>query len=180
LKIYTKTGDDGTTGLFSGKRIPKSSSYLSAYGTVDELNAVLGLAASVCSSDEIRNLLQQIQGDLHGIGADLATPKDSKNKVARTEEASVQHLEEAIDRFEKELSPLKQFILPGGSELAARLHFARTVARRAEREVFSHSEREEINQIVVKYLNRLSDLLFVMARVANRRGKVEDIPWSGR
>jgi cob(I)alamin adenosyltransferase len=176
LKIYTKTGDDGTTGLFSGKRVSKSSSYLQAYGSVDELNSFLGWAASICSSDEIRNVLQQIQVDLHRVGADLATPMDATSKISRMDDQRTEELELIIDRFEEELSPLKNFILPGGTELAARLHIARTVVRRAEREVFIHSQQEKINFAVIRYLNRLSDLLFVMARVANHRGGVEDIP----
>lgn len=179
MKIYTKTGDDGTTGLFSGRRVHKSSSYLKAYGSVDELNSVVGWVASICSADDLKSLLLQIQGDLHSIGADLATPLDAQTKVKRFPEERTSDLEEAIDRLEMELKPLKNFILPGGSELASRLHMARTVCRRVERDVYTHSETESVSVSILHYLNRLSDLLFVMARVANHRGGVEDVPWSG-
>ncbi|TVQ77395.1 MAG: cob(I)yrinic acid a,c-diamide adenosyltransferase [Bradymonadales bacterium] len=177
MKIYTKTGDKGQSGLFSGERLPKSSSYFEAYGSVDELNAFLGWAASICSSDELRNLLQQIQNCLHLLSADLATPLDSSKKIERLESAEVVILEKGIDQLEEELQPLKNFILAGGTELASRLHICRCVARRAEREVCRHSQAEEVNPVVIQYLNRLSDLLFVMARVANRRGGVEDVLW---
>lgn len=180
MKIYTKTGDDGTTGLFSGKRVAKSSSYVEAYGSVDEVNAWIGYSASNCSDKELHRELLAIQHDLHSVCADLATPLDSKGKIGRVHSDRSVRLEKLVDHFETELSPLTQFILAGGSELSARLHLARTVCRRAEREVIRHSEKEQINSEIVIYLNRLSDLLFVMARVANRRADVGDVVWTDR
>jgi cob(I)alamin adenosyltransferase len=177
MKIYTKTGDDGTTGLFSGKRVPKTSSYIAAYGTVDELNAFIGFCAAASKDPEISKELFQIQNDLHMVCADLATPLDANAKVHRVEPARAKRLESSIDNFEKELQPLKQFILAGGSELSARLHLARVTARRAEREVIAHGEGEKINAESIVYLNRLSDFLFVLARVANHRAKVSDVFW---
>ncbi|MBN8554006.1 MAG: cob(I)yrinic acid a,c-diamide adenosyltransferase [Deltaproteobacteria bacterium] len=177
MKIYTKTGDDGTTGLFSGKRVPKTSSYIGAYGTVDELNSFVGFAAVVSKDSEISKELFQIQNDLHVLCSDLATPLDANAKIHRIESARTSRLENAIDLFEKELQPLKQFILAGGSELSARLHLARTVSRRAEREVLLHAEKEKINAEALIYLNRLSDYLFVLARLANHRAQISDVFW---
>lgn len=179
MKIYTKTGDDGSTGLFSGKRVPKNSSYIEAYGTVDELNAWIGHCNSACSDEEISEKLIQIQNDLHTLCADLATPLDAKTgKVERLDEKRSQKMEPWIDAFENELKPLTQFILAGGTELASRFHIARTVARRAERLMVSHSQSEKVNPQTIVYMNRLSDLLFVMARVANHRAGVPDIFWT--
>lgn len=177
MKIYTKTGDDGTTGLFSGKRVAKNSSYIDAYGTVDETNSWIGYALVSCDDQEIRNCLTQIQHDLHSVCADLATPLDANTKVARVELKAAQRLEGWIDDFEKELKPLTQFILAGGTELAAKLHIARTVARRAERLAVAHSQMEGINNPALVYLNRLSDFLFVLARVANHRAGQPDVFW---
>ena len=178
MKIYTKTGDDGTTGIFSGKRVSKNSSAIEAYGTVDELNAFIGFCAAVSEDMEISKELMQIQNDLHLVCADLATPLDAKVKIHRLENSRALRLEKSIDRFEKELQPLKQFILAGGSELASRLHLARTIARRAERRVITHAGLEKTNEEVIVYLNRLSDFLFVIARVANHRSKISDIFWN--
>ena len=177
MKIYTKTGDDGTTGLFSGKRVSKTSSYIAAYGTVDELNSFIGFASASCKDPEISKELFQIQNDLHSVCSDLATPADTNAKIQRLEAERALRLEKAIDVFEKELQPLKQFILARGCELSARLHLARTIARRAEREVLLHSEKEKMNAEVVIYLNRLSDFLFVLARLANHRAKISDVLW---
>ena len=180
MKIYTKTGDDGTTGLFSGRRVSKTSSYIEAYGTVDELNACIGLCVSACADAEIKTELLRIQHDLHSVCADLATPMDVNVKVDRVTEEKAKRLEKLMDQFETELEPLRQFILAGGSELASRLHLARTVARRAERAVIAHGELETINQEVVICLNRLSDFLFVVARLANKRSSVSDVLWDSK
>lgn len=180
MKIYTKTGDDGTTGLFSGGRVPKNSSYIEAYGSVDELNSWLGLCGAASHDKEISAELLQIQNDLHTVCADLATPLDSKAKVERIKGDRAKRLEKKIDDFETELKPLTQFILAGGSELSARLHVARTVCRRAERRLMDHASKEKLNNEVLIYLNRLSDYLFVIARLANRRGQVEDILWDSK
>jgi cob(I)alamin adenosyltransferase len=177
MKIYTKTGDTGTTGLFSGARVSKSSSYVEAYGSVDELNAWIGYCVSHCKEKDLRSELLQIQHDLHVVCADLATPIDAKAKITRLNSEKTLRLEKRLDRHEEELSPLTQFILAGGSDLSAKLHIARTVCRRAEREVIRHSEREKANPEVAVFLNRLSDLLFVMARVANRRADLPDVIW---
>ena len=179
MKIYTKTGDDGTTGLFSGGRVLKNSSYIEAYGTVDELNSWIGHCQAVCKDKEIATHLDQIQHDLHAVCADLATPIDAKAaaKIERVGEGRAEKLEGWIDSYEKELKPLTQFILAGGSELASRFHIARTVARRAERLAVAHSQLEKINFLTIVYINRLSDLLFVLARVANHRAGVADVTW---
>lgn len=178
MKIYTKTGDDGTTGLFSGKRVSKTSSYIEAYGTVDELNAYIGFAVSACEDPKIKKELLLIQHELHSICADLATPYDLKTKVERFGGTGAERLEKLIDELEKSLEPLRQFILAGGCELAARLHLSRTVARRAERCVIAHGAQEKMNAEIVIYLNRLSDLLFVMARYANKRSQITDVLWN--
>ncbi|MDB5037221.1 MAG: ATP/cobalamin adenosyltransferase [Bacteriovoracaceae bacterium] len=177
MKIYTKTGDDGTTGLFSGKRVSKSSSYIEAYGNVDELNSWIGYCLSGCKDKEFQKDLLLIQHDLHTVCADLATPIDSNGKISRVGPNRATHLEKLIDKFEIELSPLTRFILAGGTALSSQLHIARTVCRRAERSVYRHSEQEKVNHEVIVYLNRLSDLLFVMARVANHRAGVQDVFW---
>lgn len=178
MKIYTKTGDDGTTGLFSGKRVSKTSSYIEAYGTVDELNSWIGHCGAVSFDREISEDLIQIQNNLHVLCADLATPMEAKGKIERVNQLPAENLERRIDAMEQELRPLTQFILPGGGELASRLHIARTVCRRAERAVVAHAENEKVNHEVPVYLNRLSDYLFVLARVANKRAQIEDLLWS--
>ena len=177
MKIYTKTGDDGTTGLFSGKRVSKDSSYIETYGTVDELNAFIGHAMTVCEDKSLYDCLLQIQHDLHAVCADLATPLDANVKIERIADVRARRLETWIDDFEKELQPLRQFILAGGSELASRIHIARTIARRAEREAVAHAQQVDANAETIIYLNRLSDFLFVLARVANHRLKVQDVTW---
>ncbi len=177
MKIYTRTGDDGTTGLFSGKRVRKDSTYIEAYGTVDELNAWLGHCGAASTFKDLNEQLIQIQHDLHTICADLATPSDAKVNIKRLPKEKCDQLEHWIDAGEKELAPLTQFILAGGTELASRLHIARTVCRRAERLAVTHAETEKVNDETIIYLNRLSDLLFVLARVANVRLQVADIAW---
>lgn len=171
MKIYTKTGDSGETGLYGGTRTSKDSLRVTAYGTVDECNAMIGLArAHLSSHAELDSILQAIQNRMFDVGADLATPFDSqyRSKVTVIDEEDVVELETVIDKLEGELEPLKNFIHPGGHIGAASLHVARTTARRAEREVVTLSEAEEINFATLRYLNRLSDLLFVLARYANK------------
>jgi cob(I)alamin adenosyltransferase len=173
-RVYTKTGDGGETSLVDGSRVGKDALRVSAFGDVDELNSILGLARSWNDEAEIGTILEQLQNDLFTVGADLATPMGMA--VPRVDEDRVQTLEELIDRLLEELEPLKEFILPSGTPVGAGLHLARSVARRAERLVVALSRSEETNQQVVIYLNRLSDLLFVLARVANKRAGVRETP----
>ena len=180
-KIYTKTGDEGLTGLTDGSRIKKHHVRTSAYGTVDELNSILGIIVNLLhqkKNNELKLLLNKIQNDLFDLGADLSTPyNDEENfKSLRIVEKQINNLEKLIDKFNKNLNPLNSFILPGGSEIAAWLHLARTVARRAERDTSKLSEKEKINKFSLIYLNRLSDLLFVISRFANNNGK-KDVLW---
>jgi cob(I)alamin adenosyltransferase len=178
MRIYTRTGDTGETGLIGGQRVPKDDPRVEAYGTVDELNAVLGVARGYLRDQpELDALLERIQNELFDIGAELASPPERAAQFQTIEERHITAMEEAIDRFEEELSPLRQFILPGGTQAAAYLHLARTVCRRAERQVVRLSHSSTVNAAIIKYLNRLSDLLFVMARVANHRAGVEDVKW---
>jgi cob(I)alamin adenosyltransferase len=176
MKIYTKTGDAGETGLWGGLRVPKDALRVHAYGTVDECNAAIGLARLHTAGSELDALLAELQNQLFVVGADLATPGAAAT-IPRVTEAEVLMLEHAIDALEAELEPLRQFILPGGSPAAAHLHIARTVARRAERWFVSLAREEPANPQVGVYLNRLSDLLFVAARAANARAGTPDTPW---
>ncbi len=170
MKIYTKTGDTGETGLFGGTRIPKNSLRVDTIGTIDELNACIGTARSQIDDEEIANLLHRIQNELFNIGADLATlDSHAKSDKLRISPDFVGALEEDIDRLDNQLSPLKNFILPGGSVAGSTLHLARTVCRRSERCVLSLAESESINPLILPYLNRLSDFLFVLARLVNHR-----------
>jgi cob(I)alamin adenosyltransferase len=181
LKIYTKTGDGGDTGLFGGGRVPKDHPRVTAYGEIDELNALIGLARAAETMPRIDEVLAPIQRDLFSLGALLATPDLEKMKEqlakARLSDARIGQLEQAIDDGDSELEPLKAFILPGGTPKAAALHVARTVCRRAERAVISLQRETEVPQIVIVYLNRLSDLLFVLARVANKRSGAGEVTW---
>jgi cob(I)alamin adenosyltransferase len=181
MKIYTKTGDGGDTGLFGGGRVAKSHPRVEAYGDVDELNAVLGLVRATDPMPRIDDVLLPIQRDLFAIGALLATPDREKMRQhlekARVDEARITDLEHAIDDGDAELEPLRAFIVPGGTPKAAALHVARTVCRRAERRVVELRADTEIPALVVIYLNRLSDLLFTLARVANRRAGAEESAW---
>ena len=181
VKIYTKTGDTGTTGLFGGPRVPKDDVRVEAYGDVDELNAVLGMARAVEVMPRIDEVLVPIQRDLFAIGALLATPDREKMaqhlEKARIDNARIMELERAIDEAEAELEPLRAFILPGGSRKAAALHLARTVCRRAERRVVRLQRDVDLPPLAIIYLNRLSDLLFTLARVANRRSGVMEEAW---
>lgn len=166
-KVVTKTGDKGQTALIGGERVSKGSLRVSAYGEVDELNSCLGLAAAHLSDAQCREILQEIQHRLFTVGADLASPQEVA--VPRVTSEHVDRLEEILDGLMDELPPLEEFILPGGGPGGATLHLARTVARRAERTTVVLAEQSEINPLAIIYLNRLSDLLFVLARVANRR-----------
>jgi cob(I)alamin adenosyltransferase len=181
VKIYTRTGDCGDTGLFGGGRVPKDHPRVEAYGDVDELNASLGMARSIETMPRIDEVLVPIQRDLFAIGALLATPDREKMRQhlekAQVDEKRIAELERAIDAGDNELEPLRSFIVPGGSPKAAALHVARTVCRRAERRVVHLREREEIPELVVIYLNRLSDLLFTLARVASRRAGAGEVTW---
>ncbi len=171
-KVYTKTGDEGLTSLVSGERVSKASPRVDSYGDVDELNAVLGVIRSQGVDDEIGSLLIKIQNDLFIMGADLASPPEIE--VPRVSDESITILEQAIDTFLEELEPLKEFILPSGDEAGSSLHLARTVCRRAERRVVELVQSEEVGGNALIYLNRLSDLLFVMARLQNKRSGFEE------
>jgi len=178
MKIYTRTGDRGDTSLFGGQRVPKDALRIEAYGTVDELNSILGIVRSDNRDPDIERILTHIQNQLFDLGADLATPRSLELKAIRRIEAKdSQLLERTIDALEANLKRLKTFILPGGSPVAARLHFARTVCRRAERSVVRLSRNEDIGDGVTTYLNRLSDLLFVLARHANYVANVPEMKW---
>ena len=176
VKIYTKTGDDGTTGLIGGKRVSKSSLRIKAYGAVDELNSAIGLILSSGVDKDIHDLLEKIQNDLFVAGADLANSglKDKSNRVT---EVMVKFLESHIDRLETELLPITYFILPGGDAAASRVHLARAISRRAETQIVELAEKEQINNTCQIYMNRLSDLLFVVARVINKRKMISDTAW---
>jgi cob(I)alamin adenosyltransferase len=179
-KIYTKTGDDGTTGLIGGARLPKSDPRIDAYGTVDELNAAIGLAATVADASMLARL-RQVQNELFVVGSNLAVADEAKDQALQGLPAlgdeQILRLETEIDAAEAQMQPLRQFILPGGIELAARLHLARTVCRRAERLVVAVGEAHALSPSIVRYLNRLSDWLFVQARLANHVAGVPDVPW---
>src|SRR5690242_7067220 len=181
MKIYTRTGDRGETGLFGGGRVSKESARVDAYGDVDELNSAIGFARSIESMPAIDELLVPMQRDLFSLGALLATPDREKMtrqlEKARIDDDRIAQMEQAIDHAETELEPLRAFILPGGTPKAAALHVARTVCRRAERKVVALSHEVEVPPIVLTYLNRLSDLLFVLARVANARASVAEVTW---
>ncbi len=181
-RIYTKTGDDGTTGLFGGNRVAKDSLRIEAYGTVDELNAILGVALAANVPEELIDELTDVSSTLFTLGADLATPLDPPPSFAipRITGEHIMELERRIDRHDEALEPLKVFILPGGTPAAAALHQARTVCRRAERAAVALARTEDVGPHVVTYLNRLSDYLFTVARRANTLAGVADVPWSSR
>lgn len=175
-RIYTKGGDKGSTSLGSGKRVKKHDLRVSAYGTVDEANAAIGVARLHTVGD-IDAMLNRIQNDLFDLGADLCQPEDPKDyPPLRVVEAQVERLEQEIDRLNAELQPLKSFVLSGGTPAAAHLHLARTITRRAERDMTALMEHQEINPAALRYINRLSDLLFVMARYVNDKGRA-DVLW---
>lgn len=166
-KVYTRAGDGGETSLVNGQRVSKASSRVQAYGEVDELNSLLGVVRSECSDQQVNQILQMIQNELFTVGADLASP--NQIQVPRVPMEWVTRLEEILDQLNEQIPPLQEFILPGGCKVASLLHLARTVARRAERAIVVLSRDEQINPCVLPYINRLSDLLFVMARVVNKR-----------
>ena len=176
MKIYTKTGDDGNTGLQGDFKISKSHPRIIAYGTVDEANAAIGVVLTNTLDEDVSQLLNQIQNDLFLLGSDLSNQNlnDLKNRVTLE---MIEKLEESIDIFESELPPITNFILPGGNVAASQIHQVRTIVRRAETLVVKLSDKDEINSNSIKYLNRLSDLMFVMGRLINKRNGVEDIIW---
>jgi cob(I)alamin adenosyltransferase len=178
MKIYTKTGDTGMTGLYGGGRVSKSAPRISAYGDIDELNALLGLAAAQSDQDPVKKTLKEIQSTLFVVGAQLASPK-ADPKIERITNAQIEFLERQIDVITETLPPLKTFILPGGGVTASTLHLARTVCRRAERSIvyLTTVEGEDVDRWLITYVNRLSDFLFTLARLANQLEKIADIPW---
>jgi cob(I)alamin adenosyltransferase len=182
VKLYTKTGDQGETGLFGGARVSKASDRVAAYGTVDELNAALGVVRAHGLDAPLDALLARVQRELFTLGAELATVpgKEDKIGIALLGDDDVAALEGAIDASEATVDPLKTFVLPGGTPAAAALHVARTVCRRAEREVVALGAVEPVRSATVVYLNRLSDLLFSLARSVNRAAGVADTPWLPR
>ena len=179
MKIYTRTGDDGTTSLFSGGRVPKHHLRVESYGTTDELNSALGLARAHQPSETTDDYLARLQHQLFNLGADLATPLDAKSShIVRMDAGTVVWLEESIDRLTAELPPLTAFILPGGSLAAAQIHVGRTICRRAERLVAELRQHEPIGEHVLPYLNRLSDFLFTLARWENMQAGISEERWS--
>jgi cob(I)alamin adenosyltransferase len=183
LKIYTKTGDKGTTSLIGGTKVPKSHLRIEAYGTVDELNSYIGLCKDILTDQQSKTILQEIQDRLFTIGSSLACDpeKETKMKIPDLEEDDITLLEKEIDRMTSVIPPMKSFILPGGHPSVSHLHIARCICRRAERCcVRLEFEKEEIESIIIKYLNRLSDHLFVLARYISHQLKVEEIPWKPR
>lgn len=174
-KIYTRTGDSGTTGLGDGSRVPKDDARVEAYGTVDELNSVVGMVLAEDMPEPVRKVLDDVQHELFDLGSELCMPGYSAINTDH-----VDRLEQALDSFNADLPALKEFILPGGGRAAANCHLARTVCRRAERRVFTLSQQSEVSAESLKYLNRLSDLLFVIARVLARHEKGEEVLWRSR
>jgi cob(I)alamin adenosyltransferase len=181
LKIYTKTGDKGDTGLIDGSRISKSDLRIIAYGEVDEANSHIGLIISNIEKnsifDDVKKILLDVQQDLFVLGAELANPNTLKDDNMLVKREMISTIEKYIDNFESELAPLSNFILPGGSVESSLLHICRTVVRRAETSAVALAKEQKINQEILTYLNRISDLFFVLARVTNKRQKRNDIPW---
>ena len=185
MKIYTRTGDEGETGLFGGPRVRKDAQRVEAYGAVDELNAVLGTAVAALDDPDLRAMLLDVQSTLFDLGGELATPEVRERAEAgqlapQVPVQSIEQLEQWIDALEEELEALTQFILPGGAPAAASLHHARTVCRRAERRAVTLAASEEVSDTALRYLNRLSDFLFVAARAVNARAGVEEPRWTAR
>jgi cob(I)alamin adenosyltransferase len=179
VKIYTRTGDRGETSLLGGARVAKNDARIEAYGTVDELSSFIGVARAAALPDAVETMLEEVQRDLFDIGAHLASPAGT-SRFAGVDPQHIVALEQAIDRMERELAPLTNFILPGGSPGAAQLHVARTVCRRAERRVVALQDESAATASTVTYLNRLSDYLFVAARFTNLAASVPDVPWTPR
>lgn len=180
MRIYTRTGDDGTTGLLGKDRVPKHDLRVEAYGSVDEFNATLGMVLTHDTQGGFSPLVERLQVACFQVGAELATVDAAmRERLVRITDDDVTALEREIDRLEAELPPLTRFVLPGGTPLAAALHLARTICRRAERRVTALASVEPVDERIVHWLNRTADLLFVMARVANRRAGLEDRTWDG-
>ena len=179
MKLYTKTGDKGKTGLFGGQRVPKDSLRLETYGTIDELNSVVGIVRTYTEQQELDDMYKRIQHELFNLGSDLATPFGSKfeDKVNRIKEFHVLELEKNIDELQAGAPEFRNFILPGGSKAGAYLHLARTVCRRAERHCVTLQNNENIGTWAQKYLNRLSDFFFIASRYANMKDGVADVEW---
>ncbi len=179
VKIYTKSGDDGYTSLIGGKRVSKASKRVDAYGNIDECNAMLGLIIANIKYDDIKDVLEKIQHELFILGSDLADPSYPANpyNIKRVSKDLVEYMEKVIDKYQEESGEIGYFILPGGSNVAALLHLARTMVRRAERSIIALADEEGINPIIIEYVNRLSDLLFVLARVVNKREGIKDTIW---
>ncbi len=180
MKIYTRGGDDGSTGLYGGARVSKANLRVEAYGAIDELNAMLGWVGAVKTSENVSAVLAEAQDTCFRLGAWLASQAGKDPGVPAVADEDVEGLEAAVDAMEAQLDPLKTFVLPGGSEAASRLHIARTVCRRAERRLVALGKAEEVETVFIKWVNRLSDLLFVQARWENRRAGIADVPWSPR
>ncbi len=178
MKIYTKKGDQGETSLYGGQRVSKSSKRIEAYGTVDELNSILGMANALPATNYTNEAILTVQNHLFVLGADLATPHSKEVRIDRISSSEIEWLEKSIDFMEDALPPLKSFILPGGSQAGSLFHFARTVCRRAERITVECGKEEQISDLAIMYLNRLSDFLFVIARYENHRAQQEETPWT--
>jgi cob(I)alamin adenosyltransferase len=178
-RIYTKTGDEGMTGLGGGRRVPKDSPRVRAYGTVDELNSAIGVALALGLTERLTTELGSIQNELFDLGSDLCWPEDDERRarIPTVQPRHIERLERLIDELNQIVGPLTNFLLPGGSPGAAQLHLARTICRRAEREAITLSHEEPIGELVLPYLNRLSDALFVMARFENRERRVDEPLW---
>lgn len=181
MKIYTKTGDKGETSLFGGERISKSNIRIKAYGSLDELNAFIGLTITEVKSSEIKEVLLNLQNKLFVVGSDLAAPDSEKNKkliINRTPAEFITEIEMWIDKFNSKLGELKNFILPGGSKGSALLHVCRTIARRAEREIVELKSREQFTENIIIFTNRISDLFFVLSRYENNHSNIVDTIWN--
>lgn len=176
MSIYTRTGDTGSTSLFGGKRVLKCEELVDVYGSIDELNSWVGHVASLFSSPDVKQFLQVIQSDLFTIGSTLAGWKGDLSSL----DGRVKEMEARIDAMEEGLPPIRNFILPGGSQLAAHAHITRSICRRVERQMVALSQKQEVDICMIKYLNRLSDLFFMLARFINKQENVEEIVWSGK
>jgi cob(I)alamin adenosyltransferase len=173
-RIYTRTGDDGTTDLIGRQRVPKDSPFIEAIGSLDELNAHFGVVRSYSLPDSVDSALQSVQEQLFIISTEIATPAETENKSAKIREEAIRNLEELIDTYDSSLVPLQNFILPGGAQAGAQLHLARTVARRAERQCVALSRSIKVDSIILRYLNRLSDFCFVLARYINSQQSIAE------
>jgi len=176
-RIYTRTGDRGTTRLVNNQSIPKWDPLLDTYGTVDEANSAIGVAITIANDRKLANVLRIVQNDLFDVGADLATPMDTASPALRVDDSWIERLEGWCDEFSAGLPPLRSFLLPGGSSLSAQLNVARTIVRRGERDAWKVSQTRQINETAVRYLNRLSDLLFILGRYANASTGNDEVLW---